>query len=430
MVNFYSNKGSVPDYSFAKNENDDLVDDVLSQIVTVNKIKGLNYEVRLAELNELLEQLLSEATVPQKKEPVINHNGNFVEYPNIELTRIILDSGHFLESYESSKCCGFTVSEAQGSKHLRQQARLFTLDNPDILSPEALKEAKDTNKTNYYFLKLKRIGHAFSLEKDIKTTEKKFGYEGFSEDFTIPMLSSSLFKAERELKGDGKFRFAGEKLNRSFSNEWAPKEKLEQALKTICDLSSDEVVSIATGYAWHETHVLFFKGHLFYINKGNGKKQGISVYWIPNAEKVTMDHLIRLSERQKYNSENYLSEDKLIKELNLEPISSVTLKTQKGGCCTYVSTRGAIRALMAIFYQLNNPNYSKPGWKFAFEKTKEDYKKFVQFDRDLLLDDLKGEADDYEYFSRTDVLVDIFNRIQKKQNKYQREHWKMLANLK
>jgi len=400
------------------------IEKILAEIDEINKNPGLDYDSRLAKLNERLVELTSEEPVlPKKVEKTTDASSTC---DKVEMARAILKSGHFLESYETSQLWGFTVGEAQGSKELRQQARLYTIDYPDVLDPETLKAAKSANKTNYCFLKLKRIGQAFSLIKNIETPLGNFGYEGFSEDFTIPMLASSLIRAETELGGDGKFLFAGEVLNRSFSNEWAPKEKLQEAVETIRNISSDDVVSIASGYAWHETHVLLFKGHLIYINKGVGQKGGINIYFNPNAHKMTMIKLTHLSERQKYSKENYFSEDKLISEFGLEHVLTVNLKKQNSGNCTYVSTRGAIRALMAIFWQLNYHDYSREGWLQAFAAIHEDYKQFVYFDRGLILDDLRDDRDDYEYLSRRELFADILRKIERKQYIYKSEHFEML----
>jgi len=340
---------------------------------------------------------------------------------SLNMTEVILKSGNFTQSFPGSMRNGFKVGEAQGSKNLRKNARLLTLDHPDALNPENLKEAKDSHPSNYRFLKLKRLGHAFSMEKNVG----EFGFEGFSEDFTLPMLSSSLFRAEAEIGGDGKFRFAGEALNRSFSNEWAPKEKLEEALKTIHNPSSNEVVSIASGYDWHQTHVLFFKGHLIYVNKGNFGKGGIMIYQIPNPKKVTLDMLQRLAKRQDYTSETFLSEDKLISTLLLKRVTSVPLKRQIVGNCTYVNTRSAARVLMAIYSQLKSPDLSINGWVNSFQKIRYDYKRFFYFDRGLVLEDLKDDKDDYEFFSRKDLFRDLRLRIRHPE-RYNQNHMMIL----
>jgi len=325
----------------------------------------------------------------------------------IDRTRTILTSGDFKQDTAGSELYGLKVCEAQGSKELRQSARLLTLHEPEVLSPENLKLAQDANRTNYLFLKFKRLGHAFSMRTETPFAREKFSYEGFSEDFTIPMICCTLLR--------GNFQFASDILSRSFSNEWARAEDLEEALKTIHDPTSNKVVSIASGYDWHETHVFFFKGHLLYINKGSFNKKGINIYRIPDLSKVTLDHLSALSERQKYTRETYLSEDKLILELGLQHVHLVPLKNQKVGNCTYVSTKNAARALMAILTLLETPNPSSRDWVTAFNKIKSQYKEFVRLDRKILIDDLiddlaQGEAD-FQYFSKTELFTDIFSRL-------------------
>jgi hypothetical protein len=157
-----------------------------------------------------------------------------------------------------------------------------------------------------------------------------------------------------------------------------------------------------------------------------GQKGGINIYFNPNADKMTTSHLTRLSERQKYSKQNYFSEDRLIAEFGLEHVLMIPLGKQKAGNCTYVSSRGAIRTLMAIFYQMKHHDYTREGWLRAFNAIKEDYKKFVYFDRGLILDDLKEDADDLEYFSRGKLYADILQKIRGKEDRYKPEHLKML----
>lgn len=349
-------------------------------------------------------------------------------------TERILQSGNFKGEARGRRIIqGYNVREAQGSDELRKNARLLTLDNPDLLNPENLKKAKGANRINYLMIKLKRLGHAFSMERDVKG-ENKFGYEGFSEDFTIPMLASSLNKAEEKLGGDGKFRFTGAVLNRSLSQEWMPQEKIQESLKVIHNPTSDEIVSISSGYDWHGTHVLFFKGHLIYCNKGNYGKGGINIYRIPNPKEISEKNLRDLCERQKFENHDFPSEDKLIDALNLQHVLKVNLKGQAVGNCTYVSTRAGARAIMAIFALLKDfkgsdaASLSYGVWSRAFNEIRNDYKRFFQFDREMLLDDLRDDVqthqDNYSsIISKETLFGDLLRKIR---YKCKPEHLNML----
>ena len=268
------------------------------------------------------------------------------------------------------------------------------------------------------------------MARDVFTGKEKFGYEGFSEDFTIPMIASSLLRAEKELGVDGKFRFAGEELNRSLSQEWMPENKIRESLEIIHNIQSDEIVSLSSGYDWHGTHVIFFKGHLLYCNKGAFGKGGINVYKIPDPKKVTKQHLINLIQRQKFSNMNFLSEEKLISELKLQHVIKIRLKDQRVGNCTYVNTRAGARALMAIHSILM---FQKPlsyaVWRDAFDDTREDYKKFFQLDRDMLLEDLLGDVRKHEdnfspILTKDTLFGDLLRRI--KPGRCKKEHVEML----
>ena len=327
----------------------------------------------------------------------------------------ILRSGDFKDEGvgHREKTGIFHIDEVQGSKNLRNAARRLSVTDPHIMSPQNLKSVKQENILNYIMIKLKRLGHALSLSHELIKGTDKFSFEGFSEDFTIPQLSSAFLNAEENLKGNGMFRFAGEKLNRSLSNEWCPDNEIEKALNTIHNPESDEIVPIASGFDWHGTFILFFRGHLIHINRGYPSGGGINIYKMPNPKMVTKHLLLSLVQRQNINSATYLnhfSEDALIRNLHLQKIKNIPLKDQKTGNCTYVNVRNGARALMAIFTLLNDKtiknNLSDVDWAKAFDTITPHYKNFVKFDRSLILDDLFDDVkagEDFVFFSAQEL---------------------------
>lgn len=280
----------------------------------------------------------------------------------------------------------------------------------------------DLDETAINLLRFKRIGQAFSVG-ECSVNELK--YEGFFPDWLIPNLANVLFKAEK-LDQEKGFRFAGEILNSSLSESFRTDERIEKALNIIHTPSSDNVVSLAGGFDTHVTFVLFFKGHLIYCNKGADSNGGINVYKIPDPAQFNEKYLKDLANNS-FTHENYLSENELIRIFNLQHLVKIQLKDQKIGNCAYSSQRAGVRSLLAIFSLLKEQDefITSDNWIEAFEKTKENYKNFVQLDRNMCLNELIRSPSKIDDILRKDLLLRI--NASKMKARLQKKYLDMLA---
>lgn len=284
-----------------------------------------------------------------------------------------------------------SVGEVQGSSELRYKTAKMTKENPSLLSPKSVREGRDLNEDLFRTLQIKRAAHAFSC----KDAQNLKNLEGFSETFTLPMMAESLnefpFKAGSPLTDQDK-EWLKTALMKTITTDNALSADFEKVVKDVKNPLSQEVTPIATGYDWHLTQLVIYKGHLIYCNRGADhidNEPGIHVYKIGNSSKLTADYLKRLSMRLQETSYTYINEKKLIQDLKLSSVHYERQTPQKGGFCTWTNTKSLFQTLLAIKYLENHPHpLNSANWASAFKAVKPIYKDFLFFDKKRLLEDL------------------------------------------
>jgi hypothetical protein len=228
-----------------------------------------------------------------------------------------------------------------------------------------------------------------------------FHLNGFSEAFTLPMIASSVGEYSRQ--NDSKIsEYEGSWISQLLNNT-ASHDSYEAGYEhflheLITDPENRNIITIASGYDWHATHLFYWRGFLIYCNRGagSGSEPGIQVYRVPDSKRITPDLIKGLIRRHEITTELWnekYSIGALVLALGLEKVVHLKQKNQKTGNCTYITTKCAVRALLAIgalAEQYGNgllPN-DKGIWIKAFDQTRDKYKHWGLFDKNLVVNDL------------------------------------------
>ncbi len=372
---------------------------------------------------------------------------NAVSYPMMAkavlAARKILSAGAFepmQEDFSESLDSGVTICQAQGTPSIRRAALLGFQRIPFALSPESLRFASDGLEKNFRILQLKRLGHALNLAPEVVLTENtKFLLRGFSESFTIPMITSSVLEyanQEGSLLNPDDAAWISALMQGAASND-CYRHKIPRMIgKEVKNPECKEVFAISSGYNWHVTHLFFFRGYLIYCNRGYGcgGQPGIAVYRIRNRHKVTWTLLSNLIQRHIIRKDVWdqkYSLSALINTLNLEFVYHLKQKEQVVGNCTYVSTKSAVRAALALKWIVKETGDADPAadssfWERAFSETKESYKGWNFFDKNLVIKDfvldlLKVQELPYKMLSPAEaqkIAGLISEKVKKKLQRY------------
>lgn len=361
--------------------------------------------------NEILEQICPEAQIHEEK----------MDPEKAKMTAQILSSEGFKKetsrdsNYELKS--GQTISEVQGTAAFCETTLQYVINTPSVLSPAYLRSMQEVNKILSLILRYKRFGHAFNLENMIKLPDgTNVNLEGFNETFVIPMLRA-MFDAFASIRKDlvsGELaNFVEESLSKAVWHDNASDKKIDEIHKLIHDPSNTYPVIVSSGWIWHSTQVIFYRGFLYYCNCGAdcGANPGICVLKINNKEKVTPEFLKRIASRLAVKHSEYTSLEKIKKELDCDYINYMPMKQQKVGNCIYVNTKTAIFVLIQLWILGED-----------LESTaKPIYNAFSQFDketvlRDFLIDLEEASTDKIDaeenknYLEGLNTVADLFEK--------------------
>ena len=296
-----------------------------------------------------------------------------------------------------------TIPQGQGSLEIRKQAaREWSINNAKVFLPAVLRASKNVNEITlrtFLIFCLKRLGHAFSLDKYIEAL--KIYLSVFNDTFTLPQLLETfdLFAQTHPELVSSKMRESIVSTLRDavYHDNWTD-EKVKEITEQILDPAYTSSILLLTGWDWHSTGLVFFKqnGELFYIyiNRGseNKDKPGWRLFKVNNITKITPQWIKKIVDRMSSKKTDYTSLETITKELNATEIYYYFMKDQVVGNCTYVTMKGTILALIFKFILENEiPSDKKLDTDFPFNrlvgKAKKVYKPFADFDRRVLIED-------------------------------------------
>jgi len=343
----------------------------------------------------------------------------------------ILTAGGFVqmpEDMEKPRDKGYFIGEAQGNPMLRHAARMFTGQYPEALSPDVLRRVGSVHRRNFRIIQLKRVGHVLSLSGNVKLKDgTSFHFNGFSESFTLPMVASSV--KEYSLQPGSKIsplkgKWIADHINNSASHDIYIKGTARYLRNLIRDPNYHGVVTISSGHEWHGTHIFFFRGYLIFCNRGGGcgNFPGIRVFRVPNRWLITSDIISGLIRRHAVNGAQWREKyniPALMTKLGLKQVYYLKQRAQTTGNCTYVSTKCAVRALLALTHLIDQcgpktiPSQYEC-WARAFDETKEQYKEWSRFDKNHVLEDFMKDIKFLEEEKSSLVSRKEFARIFRK----------------
>jgi len=257
--------------------------------------------------------------------------------------------------------------------------------NSDVVIPfdsGAMLNLKMAAPEQYYLNLFKRAAHVFSLAGTIQNYDQELNLEGDYAGRAVPMLAGS-FRLHSQKNPESMDTETAEWLsdhlfNGIYPDNYKPQDA-ERAAEIIRQGAVEEPICIASGYDRHMTQVVFYGDYLIYINRGANllEGSGINIYRIGDRTQIT-DHTIKwLAETGEYNEDNYCSEIHLVSMLDLTREKQIRMKPQTSGNCTYSSTRGTLRVLMAI----RRMQQFRESWEDAYQNSIPQYKEWAKEDR-------------------------------------------------
>jgi hypothetical protein len=323
--------------------------------------------------------------------------------------RILATPGFVADPTDPSDYSSQYVSKGliQGSKALRFVTAKVTKKFPEAITPAALKEQRDVNLEQYLTLKIKRFGHAHSLEGHVPLPSgKKVNLEGFCEAFTVPMLASSFdefAKKHPNLFSEEDRKWIVKHFNETTSSDFTEPDDIQVFACCIQDPHFVGPVALGTGYDWHATATIFWGPYLIFCNRGNGDNEpGIFVYHIPDRSKITEAVIWEMTKRQEVKGDESYGTQRIKYALGGVLLHYQPLTEQLGGHCTYESMEAALLAFMSIrrlitcgpekdFKDFNDPSI----WKEKFNELIVRFSKWWDFDRELVFQDMIAEIQEW-----------------------------------
>lgn len=308
------------------------------------------------------------------------------------------------KEYNRAPFKGLTIPEGQGSKELRCLVAQEMRHNVHCLSTQALRKKNQINRTLFQILRNKRLGHVISLKGEFSISDgKKMSLEGFHEVFSLAMQLSS-FETFAKESGSSEILSKLEFLQKIFSHflcsNTLSSERVEDAFQRIHS-AIPEIQLIAAGFDWHSTQLIFFGNYFIYCNRGSGCQKigaGWHLFKIGDKSKITKDWIHHIADRMAHGKKDHLSVEKIIEELQAEPIFSHRMGLQSVGTCTYASLKAAIHALLVISGLASLEAITKESCEKATAQGTSIYKRWTSADRQVVLSDflidLKAEPKD------------------------------------
>lgn len=328
------------------------------------------------------------------------------------------DAGHPLRN-------GETVSEVQGCQELCQKVVEVTSKYPHALSLYNLRNQREINIPLSDRIRQKWACHVFNLMNFSLLNGQFVTLEGFNESFTLPMLQVVFMDFAREnpdLISDSLKTKISQPFASAIWNDNATDEKIKEACRKIKDPNCDEFILVGSGYDWHLTIFIFFKGYIFYCDRGaqiykkNGSGMaGWNVFKIGNLENMTPELLEQLVRRMSYSADNCLSINKLIAELQATWMFWGKMCSQKIGNCTFANGKGALSCLFTILeYEKNNDfkEFNVDTFKKAFESaTKFLYKPFMLYTTRMACEDTLIGLEQPGFSQATIIAQLLYNKF-------------------
>lgn len=303
-----------------------------------------------------------------------------------------------------------TISQCQGCRSLRNRTVEVTRNNPKAISPSALRAASASgNQSTYEIVKYKRLAQTFGLSGFLKAKDKdyvfEFNLEGFSDTFTMPMIQESLddFLALSPKYEKQRTLFATI-FSESLNNDNATDERIANAYRRIHAKEKTLPVLIGTGWDWHSTQVIIYKCcncmtplyFLGYFNRGvDAIVSGGMLYTIRNHEKITKEWIGKLAKRLSSTQSNYLSQKKIVADLDLKLRYTFPQKIQKKGSCTMSSLKAGLSGLFALDQLSESFEKCIEIDRISVDLENKEWQKtdkmFIDFDKKRLLDDFLSD---------------------------------------
>ena len=133
----------------------------------------------------------------------------------------------------------------------------------------------------------------------------------------------------------------------------------------------DTVFTLGSGYNNHIIYIILWGRYLIHCNRGSGCRQspGIRVYDNPSSDWITEDCLKKIICRIDNSDTDWPHYRWIEKELKLNFLFKILMKSQGMGNCTWASTKALLRAVIAI------KKISKNGFFADFQTSYPHYKK-------------------------------------------------------
>jgi hypothetical protein len=299
-----------------------------------------------------------------------------------------------------------TVSQVQGSIAFCKKVVHHTTQTPSVLSPHYLRSQRHINEKNYQILRCKRLGHVLNLGYITGIKNHSIHLEGFSETFTVPMLTDmwdQFALTRKDLVTQKLYDQVRTPLIHILSHDNADEAMMERTYQCIHAKGFHTVPAlVSSGWVWHSTEMIFYRNcegtFLFYGNRGDDceDKPGIMILKIAQQDKITREFLKRVISRLSVDYDQYTNLEKIKKELDAHVVGHISMRVQKVGNCTYSSAKAGIFALVLIALSGNNTNTNliisgRKRLSFMHPDTvikgREIYKAFTRFDKEAILKD-------------------------------------------
>lgn len=285
-----------------------------------------------------------------------------------------------------------SVKQGQANENMRKNTLKQTKNCIHALSPSMLRIHKADNLRTYLILFSKRVAHAMSIDGHCKQLKSYF--DCFNETFTLPMLAGS-FDLSSGFMSAKKHQSIMQVLQNAIWHDNCLDDAVNKTTEEILNPLQLLPIWVGTGNRYHSSQIIFYKGYFIYCNRGEdcGYYPGFHVYKINNNDQITPDWVRRLSDRLSSQSDDYLSEARIIQDLEATEVFYAPMVTQAVGNCTYTSVKAGILALLMLsnilkdFAPFQRIDASS-NFKMALNKALPMYKMFTSLDRQIIIEDL------------------------------------------
>lgn len=277
-------------------------------------------------------------------------------------------------------------------------------DEPQALSLIHFRKDPFDNPDVYYYILFKRLCHVWSFNLTTTLPGLNEKVEG---SFAQRQFMISYYVQFLELFNRSWLIPILDQANKALRNFFDFTKSEKEIILGIGD-SNNEPIVWTSGYSRHYANVITFKNYVVYCDRGGVAKQsGYRIYQAKDRLHLTSEYMTDILDCSKEPKDS-ITEEKMVRDWNLELLDVHEMKFQKVNGCTQTGTDSTLIALLTLLNKMSDPNLS---WKGASDTVLPLYKKVTSAYRYYTALDLIHAFDFYTQGKRDNVTDNYFYKM-------------------